>query len=299
MTIRIEEKPVFGSSISALFRPVDLYERWLDNSPRPGAREMALAPIDAFLLVQLAILLPRPPLVVDFVSPKTRGASAILWQANLDKLHAVQIISASEAEERRFLEAVTHLELSNDGRLAEHQPALSAVPPDTNTPVLVVTTATDAPIAMAWVEQSTAPICVAVSDVGRTGDAPELERLLQIAGTATAYRLSLMRELAPALAGSRLAIIQRRSCLEAQTRLERIAWMFQGNFDFLRLADENVRLHAKIAAQQSAAVRQRQQIDELTRNGTLGLASRLTALYRKVVPRTLRIQASKMRQARK
>jgi hypothetical protein len=241
---------LIAATISEVYQPIERFLAQTEHAAVPPLG--ALAPLDAFLLLQIARFLPQPPQVIDLSTAATAGATAVIWASNRRAIQAAQIV-VDAAAGRRLEERLHNLGLTTDGfaftpaaRIAEGVMA----------PLLIVAPADQAVSTVALLAQVEAA-CLVVLDLGPVGDSPALETLLTVAGSATPYRLTLLRELAPSLASSQVAVVQRRDWPEGAAMLERLAELFRGNLDFLRLAHENVvlyeeidALHGKLALQQ-------------------------------------------------
>src|SRR5678815_2649175 len=76
--------PTFAT-IARCARPVEEYLRQSGEPARGTAGTGAvstLRPVDAFLLHQLAAMLPSPPHVLDLAADATAGATAALWSSH-------------------------------------------------------------------------------------------------------------------------------------------------------------------------------------------------------------------------
>lgn len=242
---------MIAATISEVYQPIARFLAQTDDAA--DAPPGALSPLDAFLLLQVVRFLPTPPQVIDFAAAATSGATAVIWASNRRAIQTAQIVVDATAG-RGLEERLHNLGLATD--------ALAFTPPAVRTdgklaPRLIVAPPDQAASSAAMLAQAEAT-CLVVLGLGSVGDSPALETLLTSAGSTTPYRLTLLRELAPALATSQLAVVQRRDWPEGAAMLERLAALFRGNLDFLRLAHENVvlreeidALHRKLAHQQA------------------------------------------------
>src|SRR3954451_19419114 len=77
--------PTFAT-IAHCARPVEEYLRQSGSDAQDAAGGRAgsgsLRPVDAFLLHQVAAMLPSPPHVVDLAADATGGATAALWSSH-------------------------------------------------------------------------------------------------------------------------------------------------------------------------------------------------------------------------
>lgn len=241
---------MIAATISEVYQPIERFLAQTEQAAEPPLG--ALSPLDAFLLLQTARFLPQPPQVIDLAAAATAGATAVIWASNRRAIQAAQVV-VDAAAGRRLAERLYNLGLATDG--FAFTPA--AVRADIQTaPLLMVAPPDQVASSAAMLAQAEAA-CLVVLNIGPVGDSPALETLLTIAGSATPYRLTLLRELAPSLASSQLGVVQRRDWPEGAAMLERLAGLFRGNLDFLRLAHENAvlreeidALHGKLALQQ-------------------------------------------------
>lgn len=287
---------MYTHTITEVFRPLEAYFRRQAATSGNGAAEVTLSPLDAFLLQQVAAFLPETPTVIDLAARQMAWATAILWAGSDQVVGKVQIMGNNAAAEE-VRTAVAALGLNADNLAFQDGPGATPTPGvATNTTLLVVATPAQVTVALDYLDHASAA-CLAVPGVGKTGAAPAVEALLAVAGSHSSYQLTLMRELAPALAESELAIICQRGWSDSGALLERVALMFRGNFDFLRLAHENVQLHEHIGGLRAIVANQQREIDELKQRNAPGIkqtppVKRLRGAYRSVVPLPLRRRVS-------
>ena len=287
---------MYASTITEVYRPLAAYLRQQTAASGSVTAEVTLSPLDTFLLQQAAAFLPEPPTVIDLAARQTAWATAILWASSDQVVGRVQIMGDKTAAEA-VRTAASALGLTADKLDFQDEPGATPTPDVAiNTTLLVVATPAQAAAALRYLDHA-GPACLAVPGVGKTGADPGVETLLALAGSHSAYRLTLMRELAPALAESELAIISRHSWPDGAALLERVALSFRGNFDFLRLARENVQLHEHIAGLRSIIADQKREIDELRqgkgrRNQSAPPIDRVRGAYHSAVPLSLRRRVS-------
>lgn len=292
---------MIATTITEIYQPVARYLAWLAAqgvAPAAAAPPVPLLPLDAFLLVQLACFLPEPPDVFDLAAPATAGSSAILWAAQREAVHTVEI-ACEHADLQRVATLVAQygadvsgltFTASPSGALRASSSATAGASGEPTRPRLLIAPPDCAGDAADWLAQTPAG-CVVILGCGPTGASPGLEQALAWAGSASPYRLTLLRELAPALAASQLACVHHREWDTGATSLERIGWLFQGNFDFLRLAAQNIQLQEQCAAQQRHIEQQQAEIERFRRAAAarpapapVGKAAGARRLYRATVP---------------
>lgn len=233
------------ATVASCARPVEQYLRRLDERPdahRSERSALSLRPVDAFLLHQLAAMLPSPPDVIDLAADATGGASTALWAAH----PAVREVWAPRRPgapgwRDRFDEctdgaaAPLHLDLPPLAGATDWKALAAAMP---SREVLVLIGGNDGEEAAAVAAATLAQFpdaTVAVMGVGRTGDDGALEALLRFRREHPGHRLRALRELSPFLADSDLAVIHRADRPAAPAALERVAQAFEGNFQFVNL----------------------------------------------------------------
>jgi hypothetical protein len=282
---------MIATTITEIYQPVARYLAWL--TAQGSAPPVPLLPLDAFLLVQLARFLPDPPAVLDLAAPATAGSTAILWAAQRQAVHTVEI-AGEHADLQRFAALVAQYGVDTSGMTFTGSPsaALEAgssvttgADGDSAQPRLLIAPPNLAGDAAAWLAQTPAG-CAVILGCGPTGASPGLEQALTWAGSSSPYCLTLLRELAPALAASQLVCVHQREWDAGAASLERIAWLFQGNFDFLRLAAQNVQLQEQCAAQQRQIEQQQAEIERLHQAAATrpAPAPAVRRLYRASVP---------------
>jgi hypothetical protein len=252
-----EETPATCATVARCARPVEEYLRRL--SERGGTRAapaLALRPVDAFLLHQVAAMLPSPPDVIDLAADATGGASTALWAAH----PGVRTVWAPRrAEEAPWRERFVDLIRTGGGAVGEAFPAASHrprvhldgplfVPPGDwaaladavgrSAPVLALVAGADGADAAGLLTAAFAefPACLAlVAGVGLVGGDGALEALLAFRKGHPDYRVAALREVSPFLAHSDLAAVYRGDQPAAGDVLRRVAQAFDGNFGFLNL----------------------------------------------------------------
>ena len=238
--------PTFAT-IARCARPV---EEYLRQSGKPaqdaaGARTVStLRPVDAFLLHQLAALLPSPPHVVDLAADATGGATAALWSAH-------ESLRSARAP-RRGIDGTWRERFAE--RLGPGRGDAAAVldgPPLTGPegwaavadavslsgPVLILVHGGEPELAGLLVRAFAAVphASAVVLGLGRTGENGALGALVDFHRLHPGYRLCATRELSPFLADSDLALIYPVGDADVPAALERIALSFDGNFQFINL----------------------------------------------------------------
>jgi hypothetical protein len=245
------------------YKPVERYTRLARLPGRPP-----IEPLDAFLMHQVAALYPQEPAVVDLAADATGGATAAFWAAHPAVGHvrvppAVPVEAGGRgAWRRQFADVMSALAAPPDAwSLDDTPPALCEDdgPPGGGVPLLVSAFAPDtSPADVQRLLQQTLALyrdaTVLLLGVGRAGDGPALEGAVSFCSHDSPHRLLLARELSPFFAASQLAVISARGDERAGVVLRRIAGTFEGNFQFLSLAEQVVTAAQRAeAAPESAA----------------------------------------------
>jgi hypothetical protein len=241
--------PAAYATVARCARPVEEYLRRLSEwgGARPAPR-LAPRPVDAFLLHQVAAMLPSPPDVIDLAADATAGASTALWAAH----PAVRTVwaprRAAEANWReRFSDfardgggaasAISATRVRLDGSLfvlpGDWAALADAI--GRSAPVLALLAGADAAGLLASAAAEF-PRCLAVvMGLGPIGGDGALEALLAFRRAHPQFRVAALRELSPFLAHSDLAAVYPADHADATAVLGRIAQAFDGNFGFLNL----------------------------------------------------------------
>jgi hypothetical protein len=137
------------------------------------------------------------------------------------------------------------------------------------------------------------PPTLFVMPVGRTGECGILDAVLHCTRSQTGWTASLPREWCPFLATSRLAVVHPAGDPTLRECLDRISWMYQGNFDFLSMARRMVDLELECQALRSelAAGRTGWLAPLAPKPGATGgdpLVDSIASWYRRVVPAGIR-----------
>lgn len=247
-------------TLFACYKPVERYARLLRRTlgaAQPVA--VTVSPIDAFLMHQLATLLPERPQVVDLAAEATLGASTALWASHPGVRRVVAAVRAGTAAQHNGSGgngngtaggAVPWRQLfdeTQDGQEIEPMPPVTLVPLpqdsaawealarllDQQGPALFLTA--PAVETVRAIFGAVPDAAILLLPLGRLGGDPAIDPLLTFC-QAEACRLKLLRDLAPFFHESELAIVTRGQRPEVAQALERVQRMYDGNFQFLRLA---------------------------------------------------------------
>jgi hypothetical protein len=242
------------ATVATCARPVEEYLRRLsDRGGECAAPRLALRPVDAFLLHQVAAMLPSPPDVIDLSADMTCGASAALWAAHPSVRSVWVPRRVAETEWRQRFNDLTRPPGSAAGDGAARVPRVHLdgplfVPPgDWHAlaggvgragPALVLVAGPDSTEAAGLVSRALAEFpatMVMVLGIGQIGADGALEALLAFRRGQPQFRLTALRELSPFLAHSDLAAVYPAGQAAAAEALGRIAQALDGNFGFLNL----------------------------------------------------------------
>ncbi|MEP7292047.1 MAG: hypothetical protein ABI835_09695, partial [Chloroflexota bacterium] len=298
----MQTETIFGS-----YEPIRKYNDLLRTS---GAEASAvqIQPIDSFLIKQLIAYYPAAPLVIDFASDLTGGASTFLLTACPDVRHVYTANTHAAAVQSAFKALgvgdfkTTFLDAAPDE--PEQWQTLSAALDPFAPPLFLLAldekTANTAAVAARLEHLATLvpePV-VLVLPIGALGTSPILEGVLRLCAVGSVYRFSALRELNPFWAGSQVGVITRKQNTVVADILKRLAQLYQGNFDFVTLLEahlgaqirENIQLTPemeleikRLSVKQPAELAPSPPPSEPTRK------ERLQAAYRGAIPLRLRL----------
>jgi hypothetical protein len=245
-------------TLFACYKPVERYHRLLRHThsvQRPAA--VTVSPIDAFLMHQLVALLLDRPQVVDLAADATMGASTALWASHPGVRRILGTVrtgaatdrngggngngTADEAESwRRLIEMPG--ELGRDPkrpttlvRRPEDDAGWQALARSLDPQAPVVFLAEPAVPTLRAALKAVPDALMLLLPLGRVGQDPALGPLLTFCDVA-GCRLTALRDVAPFFHDSALALLTRGERPDAAQALERVRRMYDGNFQFLRLA---------------------------------------------------------------
>jgi hypothetical protein len=256
-------------SLTEAYTPVARHLERLPADLGSVRASLPLQPLDAWIMAQIARFWSPPPLVVDLASEATRGATTALWAAQSTAQGAAIGGWWSRADDMVWMQKAS---ASAD---CEQRGAVLFVLPANH--------AAQLPSLLESAAQQGAQSAALVLGIGRTGDDESLPTLLAATGRSSAYRLTCLRELSPFFASSALAAVHRRDQPAMSEVLERIAWLVDGNLDFLCLAADNVELLQQVTELSQANARLRAEIAETVQR-------KLRQVYRAIVPRAWRVR---------
>ncbi len=231
-------------TITSAYEPV---EHYLDYLAAPTGYSLvppavALRPIDAVLIHFLATYQPGRARVVDLATAATYGASTVLSRT-LPQVQTVYVPCGS-ADGRQFVLARYFRDLQKPlAELAETDDLESVrVSRDAHAPLIVLAALVDgagegvADSVRRWLEPNPGAIAL-VLGVGPTGTCQGL-LALSARFTSGPYQLALLRELAPALASSSLAVVGHRGQKVFAEALFRLGRLFTDHFCYLDLVKQ-------------------------------------------------------------
>lgn len=249
-------------TIFTSYQPVARY--WQTIELAIGAKPaplVALRGIDIFLLKQIAAYYPTPPQVLDLAAAATLGASSAAWAA--PEAAAVRVITphAPSPEEwqvwlARYLNGLAaeaekvHLQAMPSAQVADWQ----ALQPhlDTLTPLFVVVAfSTDfsqrEQIAQLSALFAAQPFAIFfVLPFGKVGEDEHLMAALQACAANPAFHFRLGREISAMFAASQIGIFYPRINLHIPEILKRLHTLYEGNFNFAALLDDNTALRMRL-----------------------------------------------------
>ncbi len=200
---------------------------------------LRVLPIDALLIRLLTMYQLTRPYVVDLAATPSWGVSTLLCRADPSVRQVVTARENSSEEWRTHLDHYLRdwtLPLVESVTVGEIREAFHKVS-NRQTPTLVIAAASDATEQQSsaafehWLEW-TPQAALVLLGVDKTGDSSSLASLI-VRCTDSNYRLALLRELAPALAESRIALVTRRENVTFESVLSRIGDLFANQFQLL------------------------------------------------------------------
>jgi hypothetical protein len=254
------------ASIFASYEPVQNYLTLAANViGRPLAPDVSLAPIDAFLLQQLVDSYPVKLAIIDMASEVMLGTSTVFWTA-LNRIRKVLVIEDDHApgapsvapwkdlvsdalnDDLRSSDRLTFLPhgknaLESASDLAKH------ISPTHQIVFMVAFSGSDSDRV---IEQLSRLLnrhknaIAVVTPFGAVGSCRNLESALGICRSESTFQFSLLREISPFCASSKVGLIYPRNNMHVTDILHRVQQFYEGNFDFLGLVEANVELQGKM-----------------------------------------------------
>jgi hypothetical protein len=238
MSVVKVETAAFLPTIASAYAAVEGYvERLAERDEKEGSvPAVSITPVDALLVSLMATYHPGRPNMVDLASAATRGASTVLCRT----IPGVRCVAVPRGEAHEWRAALSRYVLDLDQPLAEvldldnDEDAVRAL-----TPSLVLTAphpeaaAAFATTLQRWLGGGSGNVLL-VLGVGETGACP-LIKALTAQAVEPPWRVALLRERAPALAGSRLAVAAPRGDTATKESLFRIGQLFNDHFQYLDL----------------------------------------------------------------
>lgn len=231
----------FHPTIGSVYHAVEGYLEHLAAFSGVGdaIAPLTVPPIDALLIRLLTMYQPSRPYLVDLAAAPSWGASTLLCRTD-PSVRLVVTVGENPSEKWRtqldhYLRDWT-LPLVECVTVGEIREAFSKVS-DLQASTLVIAAASDATkqqssaVFESWLQWAPQALLILLG-VGKTGDSSTLASLL-VRCTSSNYRLALLRELTPALAESRIALVSRRKNVAFESFLSRIEPLFANQFQFL------------------------------------------------------------------
>lgn len=292
-------------TIFSSFVPVERYLQALESASRiPIRPQCVIDPLDVFVLQQIAAFYETRPVIIDLAWAATAGTSLAIWNADAEDVEAVVPVYLSSQElfdEQALAAQVLALgqsapplirgdygPLDRAGvweRLHEKLPAAS--------PLLVVLAHPE------YAEHSLShdlqrvfeiiPFAVAaIFPVDRFGSS-NANSIADFLNSGSQYNVHLVKDANAALFESRLCFVFHQDDRFFPAAFERIAQLFEGNFDFLDLAATNLILRQ--ALEQARGENQQLSQGSVRRSAL----SRLKQVYHKLIPLPARLAFRRLR----
>jgi hypothetical protein len=239
----LDERPK-QPSILTVYQPIEEY--WGLHGPVHSLGpdpEPVLGAFDAYLVHLLLALCPDPPTLIDLAAGATAGASSLIGLTHPRVRRVLAVSSEDEAEPDQALRGLrAYLRFRTVGPESfEVLPAsaLRASVADRG-PVVILADAgvmavEELPaLISSWLD-ALPDALVLLLGLGPVGDSPTIDALLPYCRSNSACRLWLIREVAEALAASRLGMVARREHALAREVLSRLELQYEGNFAFVDL----------------------------------------------------------------
>jgi uncharacterized coiled-coil protein SlyX len=249
-------------TIFTSYQPVARYwqmvELAIGAKPTPS---VALRGIDVFLIKQIATYYPTPPQVLDLAASATLGASSAAWAAPEAATMRVITPHAPSAEEwqdwlARYLKGLAaeaekvHLHTMPSAQTADWQ----ALQPhlDILTPLFVIVALSADFSQREQITQLSAlftaqPFAIFfVLPFGKVGEDEHLTAALQACAANPAFHFRLGREISAMFAASQIGIFYPRINLHLPEILKRLHTLYEGNFNFAALLDDNTALRIRL-----------------------------------------------------
>ena len=231
----------FHPTIGSVYSAVEGYLEHLAvfSGVEDAEAPLTVQPIDTVLIRLLTMYQPARPYAVDLAAASSWGVSTLLCRTDPSVRLVVTTGESSSEKWRTLLDhyscdsTLPFIECVTVGEIREAFDKASAPAAS----ILVIADATDAtkqqPSAafeswLAWAPQAV----LVLLGVEKTGDSSSLASLI-VRCTSSNYRLALLRELAPALAESRIALVGRRENVDFESIIARIGHLFANQFQLL------------------------------------------------------------------
>ena len=254
-------------TIFTSYRAVEQYLQLIDTAT--GAKpmpEVSLKGIDTFLMSQIVACHPAAPSIIDLAGDATLGASTIFWASQGTSLTKVFSGRAHWQPARPdwsdwVVAALETLGLSKEKQIFLGEPldqpeSWQAVANRLNklAPLIVaVAYAGESPLdveqRLQWLVGLHEDAIVLLLSVGLTGDSPVIGGALCLTGNDSLRRLVLLREVSPFFGASELGILFRRDNQHITDTLMRLRELYDGNFSFISLMENNHKMSETLKAE--------------------------------------------------
>src|SRR5579875_974651 len=231
----------FHPTIGSVYHAVEGYLEHLAafSGMKDTTAPLTVPPIDALLIRLLTMYQPSRPYLVDLAAAPSWGVSTLLCRADPSVRLVVTLAENSSVEWRSHLDHYLRdwtLRLVECVTVGDIREAFAKVS-DLQSSTLVIVAASDATNQQSsaafesWLEGTPQAMLVLLG-VDKTGDSSPLASLI-VRCTGSNYRLALLRELAPALGESRIALVSRRENAAFESVSSRIGHLFANQFQLL------------------------------------------------------------------
>jgi len=231
----------FLPTLASTYQAVEKYLEYLTGyaGESPAVPPVSLQPIDVLLISLFVTYQESRANVIDLAAGPTWGASTVLG-LTIPAVRSVAVLRGSEGGWRFTMSRYLRDFDQSPADLIEVKDELEAarILADWQGPLLFLTTVDGAVANLAaaverWLAVSPRAV-VLLLGIGETGTCPALAALTALC-TDSPRRLVLLREQAPSLAGSGLAVVGQRAQAAFDEALFRIRRLFNDHFLYLDL----------------------------------------------------------------
>jgi hypothetical protein len=260
---------------ATIFASYEQVQRYLkisaDVTGHPLDPAVALEPIDAFVLKQLVDCYPGKLAIIDMAGEASLGTSTVFWatQEQIGKLLVVTddvlLNPAGDSWNRPSWKDLVRDVLSEDersgARITFLTHGMNALESEadlrkhvSSTQQLVIMIAVNPNESDQLIEQLTRLLhkhnnaIIALTGLGRVGVCRNVDSALAVCHSESRFQFSVVREISPFMASSKLGLIYPKTNGHMSEILHRIERFYKGNFDFLGTIEANVELKIKMQA---------------------------------------------------